>query len=107
MLLASDCGKGDGLVLVDDSAPTDPFDFRCPEKIIASFLSAGSGGDSSRSGDAYELTKRFIGSINRRASAKIGSAFLPKRFDRLWRFVFGRPLGAHNRRPAEHRRLVR
>jgi hypothetical protein len=43
MLLASDCGKGDGLVLVDDSAPTDPFDFRCPEKIIASFLSAGSG----------------------------------------------------------------
>jgi hypothetical protein len=43
MLLASGCGKVDALVLVDDSAPTAPFDFRCPEKIIASFLSACSG----------------------------------------------------------------
>jgi hypothetical protein len=37
-LLAAGCTNGAALRPSNGSAPTDPFVFRCPEKIIASFL---------------------------------------------------------------------
>jgi hypothetical protein len=39
-LLATCCDDGAALAPSEVSAPTDPFVFRCPEKIIASFLRA-------------------------------------------------------------------